>query len=55
VTTTDSADVQRRAANIRCLFLDIDGVMTDCRLYLTPDDEERRPVHVRDGWGTVRA
>ncbi|MGQ0501226.1 MAG: KdsC family phosphatase [Panacagrimonas sp.] len=47
----DSTEVQRRAANIRCLFLDIDGVMTDCKLYLTPEGEELKAVNVRDGWG----
>mgnify|MGYP001611982575 CR=1 FL=1 len=47
----DAAEVQRRAANIKCLFLDIDGVMTDCKLYLNPDGEELKAVNVRDGWG----
>lgn len=47
----DAAEVQRRAAKIKCLFLDIDGVMTDCKLYLTPDGEELKAVNVRDGWG----
>ena len=47
----DSTEVQRRAAKIRCLFLDIDGVMTDCKLYLTPDGQELKAVNVRDGWG----
>jgi 3-deoxy-D-manno-octulosonate 8-phosphate phosphatase KdsC-like HAD superfamily phosphatase len=28
----DSTEIQARAAKIRCLFLDIDGVMTDCKL-----------------------
>ncbi len=46
-----SAEVQRRASRIACLFLDIDGVMTDCKLYLTPDGEELKAVNVRDGWG----
>lgn len=45
------AEIQQRAAKIRCLFLDIDGVMTDCKLYLTPDGEELKAVNVRDGWG----
>lgn len=45
------AEVQARASKIRCLFLDIDGVMTDCKLYLTPDGEELKAVNVRDGWG----
>lgn len=39
------------AADICCLFLDIDGVMTDCKLYLTADGEEIKAVNVRDGWG----
>lgn len=47
----DSTDIQARAAKIRCLFLDIDGVMTDCKLYLTPDGQEMKAVNVRDGWG----
>lgn len=47
----DSTGVQARAAKIRCLFLDIDGVMTDCKLYLTADGEEMKAVNVRDGWG----
>lgn len=47
----DAAEVQQRAARIRCLFLDIDGVMTDCKLYLTPDGQELKAVNVRDGWG----
>ena len=34
--TGDSTDIQARAAMIRRLFLDIDGVMTDCNLHLTP-------------------
>ena len=49
--TGGSTDIQARAARIRCLFLDIDGVMTDCKLYLTPDGEELKAVNVRDGWG----
>jgi len=43
----DSTAIQARAAKIRCLFLDIDGVMTDCKLYLTPDGEEIKAVNVR--------
>lgn len=33
----DSTEIQARAAKIRCLFSDIDGVMTDCKPYLTLD------------------
>jgi 3-deoxy-D-manno-octulosonate 8-phosphate phosphatase (KDO 8-P phosphatase) len=48
---TSLAEVKRRAAKIKCLFLDIDGVMTDCKLYLTPDGEELKAVNVKDGLG----
>lgn len=51
MSALEAAEVRRRAAQIRCLFLDIDGVMTDCKLYLTPDGEELKAVNVRDGWG----
>ena len=46
-----AAALRRRAKKIRCLFLDIDGVMTDCKLYLTPDGEELKAVNVKDGLG----
>lgn len=44
-------ELRRRAARIRCLFLDIDGVMTDGKLYLGPDGVEFKAVSVRDGLG----
>lgn len=47
----NTRQIQRRAKKIRCLFLDIDGVMTDCKLYLTPDGEELKSVNVKDGLG----
>jgi len=40
-----------RAKAIRCVIFDIDGVMTDCKLYLTHDGEEIKAVNVRDGLG----
>ncbi len=43
--------VLARAARIRCLFLDVDGVMTDCKLYLGADGAEVKAVNVRDGLG----
>ncbi len=47
----DSAEVQTRARNIRCLFLDIDGVLTDGKLYIGPNGEETKTNYVRDGLG----
>ena len=46
-----SAEVQARARNIRCLFLDIDGVLTDGKLYIGPKGEETKTNYVRDGFG----
>jgi len=40
-----------RARKIRCLFLDIDGVLTDGKLYLGPDGAEFKTNYVRDGLG----
>jgi 3-deoxy-D-manno-octulosonate 8-phosphate phosphatase (KDO 8-P phosphatase) len=45
------AAVKKRAKKIRCLFLDIDGVMTDCKLYLAADGSELKAVNVKDGLG----
>lgn len=47
----DSTAIQARAAKIRCRFLDIDGVMSDCKPYLTTDGEEIKAFNARDGWG----
>ena len=40
-----------RARDIRCVIFDIDGVITDCKLYLGPDGLELKAVNVRDGLG----
>lgn len=40
-----------RARAIRCVVFDIDGVITDCKLYLGPDGLELKAVNVRDGLG----
>lgn len=39
------------AAGIRLLILDVDGVMTDGRLYFGPRGEALKVFHVRDGKG----
>jgi 3-deoxy-D-manno-octulosonate 8-phosphate phosphatase (KDO 8-P phosphatase) len=43
--------VRKRAAKVRCLFLDIDGVLTDGKLYLGPNGAEFKTNYVRDGLG----
>ena len=45
---------QQRAADIRLLVLDVDGVLTDGRLYFSPRGEELKVFHVRDGAGIVQ-
>ncbi|MGE0114790.1 MAG: 3-deoxy-manno-octulosonate-8-phosphatase KdsC [Steroidobacteraceae bacterium] len=46
--------VTERAAAIRLLVLDVDGVLTDGRLYFTADGETLKAFHVRDGAGIVQ-
>jgi 3-deoxy-D-manno-octulosonate 8-phosphate phosphatase (KDO 8-P phosphatase) len=45
--------VLERARRIRLLVLDVDGVLTDGRLYLADSGEEFKVFHVRDGSGLV--
>jgi 3-deoxy-D-manno-octulosonate 8-phosphate phosphatase (KDO 8-P phosphatase) len=40
-----------RAAGIRLLVLDVDGVLTDGRLWFGPSGEELKVFHSRDGHG----
>ena len=42
-----------RARLIRLLVLDVDGVLTDGRLYISASGEEFKAFHVRDGAGVV--
>jgi 3-deoxy-D-manno-octulosonate 8-phosphate phosphatase (KDO 8-P phosphatase) len=42
---------RRLAAGIRLLVLDVDGVLTDGRLYYGPGGESLKVFHVRDGQG----
>lgn len=43
-----------RANDIRLLVLDVDGVLTDGRLYFSSRGEEMKCFHVRDGAGIVQ-
>lgn len=40
-----------RAAAIRLLLLDVDGVLTDGKLYFDPDGNELKAFNTRDGFG----
>ena len=41
----------QRAARVKFLFLDVDGVLTDGRLYYAPDGGIVRAFHTQDGHG----
>ena len=43
--------IQKTAAAIRLLILDVDGTLTDGRLYYGPRGEALKVFHVRDGLG----
>ena len=45
--------VLERAKRIRLLVLDVDGVLTDGRLFISATGEELKVFHVRDGSGLV--
>lgn len=53
MTLPDAAFMQR-AAGIRLLVLDVDGVMTDGRLHYDAEGREFKSFHVRDGYGIRR-
>ena len=44
-------DLTDRCKKIKLLLLDVDGVLTDGRLYFGSDGEELKVFHVRDGYG----
>jgi 3-deoxy-D-manno-octulosonate 8-phosphate phosphatase (KDO 8-P phosphatase) len=54
ISKPEPDEVQRRAADIRVAVFDVDGVMTDGKLYLYDHGEEIKTMHVRDGLGIQR-
>lgn len=49
-----STSLLDRARGIRLLVLDVDGVLTDGRLYFNAEGEALKTFHVRDGAGIVQ-
>lgn len=47
-------EIKNRAAKIKLLLLDVDGVLTDGKIYLGNHGEELKSFHVRDGSALVR-
>ena len=51
MSNTDNNDLAARAAGIRLLALDVDGVLTDGRLYFDQQGNELKAFYTRDGLG----
>ena len=54
-TSAYPPDAWQRAGQVRLLILDVDGVLTDGRLYFGPKEELCKVFHVRDGHGIKMA
>ena len=46
-------DIQNKAANIRLIVFDVDGVLTDGSLYIGDDGQEYKAFNSKDGHGMV--
>ena len=46
-----TSEVQKRAARIKLLLMDCDGVLTDGRVWIFENGEEQKGFHTRDGLG----
>ncbi len=53
MTARPSGGLLARAARIRLVLLDVDGVLTDGRLYYGPEGEALKAFDVKDGHGIV--
>ncbi len=47
----DLSSIERRAAHIKVLLMDCDGVLTDGHVWLLESGEEQKSFNVRDGLG----
>jgi 3-deoxy-D-manno-octulosonate 8-phosphate phosphatase (KDO 8-P phosphatase) len=48
------AELRKKAARIKLVLFDVDGVFTDGRFYYGPGDLELKAFHTRDGHGIKR-
>jgi 3-deoxy-D-manno-octulosonate 8-phosphate phosphatase (KDO 8-P phosphatase) len=53
VPRSKGSDLLARAAKVKLLLLDVDGVLTDGRLYYGPEGELMKAFDVKDGHGIV--
>ncbi len=47
----DESRIQERAARIKLLLMDCDGVLTDGRIWILENDHDQKSFHTRDGLG----
>lgn len=47
----DEAEIQKRAARVKLLLMDCDGVLTDGRIWILENGEDQKAFHTRDGLG----
>src|SRR6267143_3806957 len=47
----DSSSIQKRAAHIKLLLMDCDGVLTDGRVWILENGDDQKTFNVRDGFG----
>ena len=47
----ETDEIIDRAKRVKLLLMDCDGVITDGRIWLTPDGDEQKAFHARDGQG----
>jgi 3-deoxy-D-manno-octulosonate 8-phosphate phosphatase (KDO 8-P phosphatase) len=45
------ADIRERAARVKLAVFDVDGVLTDGKLWFSDDGRELKAFHVQDGFG----
>jgi 3-deoxy-D-manno-octulosonate 8-phosphate phosphatase (KDO 8-P phosphatase) len=47
----DEAEILKRAARVKLLLMDCDGVLTDGRIWILENGEDQKGFHTRDGLG----
>ncbi len=48
-------ELKRRAEKVKMIILDVDGVMTDGRVYINSEGVESKGFDIRDGFGIIMA
>ena len=51
MSSNPSAEIQRRAARVKLLLMDCDGVLTDGRVWILEEGEDQKAFHTHDGFG----